>query len=186
MKKLLLLAIMSFVTLTMTQCVEKEEGSGNNGSGNHQNHVDTTSTDEYVDLGLVSMTMWKSYNEKNESDSKHDFFTYDEAVAAFGDKLPTLEQFEELKNSCKWVWVSLGFYRVFGPNNNYILLPAAGFRDCDGGICHERTYGFYWSSPPDGSTKAWYLNFYSNEIYMYHYSRCYANSVRLVKNVQEY
>ena len=32
-----------------------------------------------------------------------------------------------------------------------------------------------------GPTKAWYLNFYSNEIYMYNNSRCYENSVRLVK-----
>ena len=38
----------------------------------------------------------------------------------------------------------------------------------------------------NSGNKAWYLNFYSDEIYMYNYNRCYANSVRLVKNVQEY
>ncbi len=33
--------------------------------------------------------------------------------------------------------------------------------------------------------KARYLDFYSDNIYMYNYSCCYANSVRLVKNIHD-
>ena len=168
---------MCLAALTLVQCTEPHEGPNNGGS----DPVDTIDPDEYVDLGLISMTLWKASNEKNPADTKYGFYTYDEAVAAFGDNLPTMEQFYELIHSCRWVWISLGIYKVFGPNGNYILLPASGSRDCDGGVSYNRTYGFYWSSTPDGPTKAWYLNFYSNEIYMYNYNRCYANSVRLVK-----
>lgn len=185
MKKLLLLSLMSLVALALVQCGKNDEGSGSGGTDNTDSIVDTVGTDEYVDLGLISMTMWKSVNEKNEADPKNGFYTYDEAVAAFGDKLPTMAQFDELRRSCKWLWITVG-YKVIGPNNRYIILPASGFRDCNGIPCYNKTYGFYWSSTPDGPTKAWYLNFYSDDVYMYNYNRCYANSVRLVKNVQEY
>ena len=185
MKKLLLLSLMSLAALTMAHCGKNDEGSGGGVPGSHDSNVDTVSTNEYVDVGLISMTMWKSTNEKNEADPKNGFYTYDEAVAAFGDKLPTVEQFNELRRSCKWLWINVG-YKVIGPNNRYIILPAAGFRDCNGVVNYNKSYGFYWSSTPDGAEKAWYLNFYSNEVYMYNYKRCYANSVRLVKNVQEY
>lgn len=171
---------MAFTTLTVPQCAKDDS---QNSVPNRPNNVgDTIGLDEYVDLGLRSMTMWKRNNEMNVTDG---FFTYDEAIAAFGNNLPTMEQFLELKSSCKWVWFSVGFYKVFGPNKNYIILPAAGFRDCEGEFCYARSYGFYWSSTPDGSTKAWYMNFYSDAVYMYNYNRCYANSVRLVKNEQD-
>ena len=181
MNKLLLLSLMAFAALTMPQCVKNEErtssvaGEQANNGGN---------ADEYVNLGLKSRTWWKEANEKNPADPEKGFYTYDEAVAAFGDNLPTIQQFRELRQSCEWVWVSVGLYIVVGPNGNYILLPAAGFRDCSGVLCYERSYGFYWSSTPDGATRAWYMNFYVDDVYMYNYDRCYANSVRLVKNEQ--
>lgn len=184
MKKLLLISLMILTALTMTHCVNGDDGNG--GVPNNHNSVDTVDPDEYVDLGLISMTMWKAANEVKATDSTDGFFTYDEAVATYGNRLPTMEQFYELMHSCEWVWLSIGCYKVFGPNKNYILLPADGFRDCMGAPFYARSYGFYWSSTPNGPEKAWYLNFYSDDIYMYNYSRCYANSVRLVKNVQDY
>ena len=179
MNKLMFLSLMTFAALTMSQCVK------NDGSSNDRGHniiVDTTGSDEYVDLGLRSMTLWKKSNEKNTAEFSNGFYTYEEAVAAFGNKLPTKEQFEELRQSCEWNWVDIGYYIVVGRNKNYIILPAEGFCDCMGEYCYPRTYGFYWSSTPAGSTKAWYLNFNSNEVYMYKDKRCFANSVRLVKN----
>lgn len=176
MRRLLLLCLTCIASLPMTQCVKEAEDLGS-----HHTQVDTIDSNEYVDLGLLSMTLWKASNEKNPADAKFGFYTYDEAVAAFGDKLPTMEQFDELMNSCRWVWIRLGIYKVFGPNGNYILMPASGCRDCNGEVAYNRTYGFYWSSTPYGPTQAWYLNFYSGEVYMYKYNRCYANSVRLVK-----
>ncbi len=178
MQKLLILCLLGLASLSLVQCTKNNEAPDN---GNTNTQVDTVGDNDYVDLGLISMTLWKATNEKNPADEKHGFYTYEEAVAKFGKNLPTKEQFEELKNSCSWVWNSLGIYKVFGPNGNYILLPASGCRDCNGEVAYNRTYGFYWSSTPDSPTKAWYLNFYSNEIYMYNNSRCYENSVRLVK-----
>ena len=54
---------------------------------------------------------------------------YDRATIAWGDswRLPTKEEFEELHNKCKWVWLKYegndGFL-VIGPNGNSIFLPA--------------------------------------------------------------
>ena len=181
MKKLLLLSLLAFAALPLSQCAKNDESSSTP-TDNPPPHDSAPDADEYVDLGLRSLTLWKSTNEKNAANPDNDFYTYDEALAAFGNNLPTMEQFLELKQSCEWRWVDLGYYIVVGPNNNYITMPAAGFCDCMGAYCYPRAYGFYWSSTPDGPTKAWYLNFYSNEVYLYHDQRCYANSVRLVKN----
>jgi hypothetical protein len=178
MNKLMILSLMTFAAMTMSRCVKNDDSSSDSGNTS----IDTTRPNEYVDLGLRSMTLWKKTNEKNTADFSNGFYTYDEAVAAFGDEFPTMEQFEELMHSCEWNWVGLGYYIVVGRNKNYITLPADGFCDCMGGFCYPRTYGFYWSSTPAGSEKAWYLNFYSNEVYMYKDKRCFANSVRLVKN----
>ncbi len=169
--------------MVATRCGVENDGSVSDSSGVH---TDTVDDDGYVDLGLRSMTLWKATNEVNGNDAEHDFFTYDEAMAAFGNKLPTKEQFEELRRSCRWLWMGVGCYKVFGPSGKYILMPALGSRDCNGCIDYVGTYGFYWSSTPDGTTQAWYLNFYSNEVSMYNYSRCFANSVRLVKDVDDY
>ena len=49
-----------------------------------------------VDLGLPSGTLWKDKNEEGG------FYTYEQAMSKFGDKLPTKEQFKELKNKCQW------------------------------------------------------------------------------------
>lgn len=65
---------------------------------------------------------------------------------------PTLEQFKELKDKCKWTWVRLGSentpgtygYKVTGPNGNSIFLPAAGWKD-DTKIDGENKKGSYWT-----------------------------------------
>ena len=53
-----------------------------------------------IDLGLSSGTKWESSNEQNAADAEYAFFTYDEAVSQFGDKLPSRQQFMELVNEC--------------------------------------------------------------------------------------
>lgn len=171
---------MAFAALIMSQCAKNDSSSTDR---DHNNIIDTTGgSDKYVNLGLRSMTLWKKTNEVNTADSSNGFYTYDEAVAAFGSNLPTKDQFEELLQSCEWNWVDAGYYIVVGRNKNHITMPANGFYDCMGEFCYPRTYGFYWSSTPANSEKAWYLNFYSKEVYMYKDKRCFANSVRLVKN----
>lgn len=101
----------------------------------------SNSIQQYVDLGLPSGTLWKSANEKGG------FYSYDEAINKFGDKLPTMEQWEELRGMCTWSWTGKG-YKVTGDNGNSITLPAAGIRGSNGGVFDVATNGCYWSSEP--------------------------------------
>lgn len=183
MKKLPHTCILCLMVLTLSHCTKDNGGTECDSSNSNNN---TVGSDEYVDLGLRSMTLWKAANEVNESDLVHDYYTYNEAVLTFGDKLPSKEQFEELIRTCRWQWLSVNCYKVNGPNGKYIFMPVNGSRDCEGRIEYVGTYGFYWSSTPDGPTRAWYLNFYSSGISMYNYYRCYAASVRLVKDIDDY
>ena len=127
----------------------------------------------YVDLGLPNGTLWKFTNESG-------YYTYDEAVTAFGNKLPTKEQWEELKGYCKWTWTGDG-YKVEGSNGNYIILPAAGYRHMNGMMRRIGSGGSYWSSTPSNRHDAWSLRFKSSEVYMDNNYRTRGHSVRLVQ-----
>lgn len=128
-----------------------------------------------VDLGLPSGTLWRDKNDEGG------FYTYDQAMAKFGDRLPTKEQFKELTSKCQWSRTGSG-YKVTGPNGNSISLPAAGYRNCSGSVGGVGSHGYYWSSTPDGSDRAWYLLFSSGGVDVDFYSRCYGLSVRLVQD----
>ena len=132
-------------------------------------------TSEYVDLGLPSGTLWKSTNEKGG------FMTWEEAKNKYGDKLPTMEQMEELKGMCTWKWTGKG-YTVTGPNGNTISLPAAGCRTCDGSVEDVGTVGNFWSSTPKSSGNAWGLAFTSDVVGTYYAGHCNGVSVRLVQD----
>ena len=116
----------------------------------------------WVDLGLPSGTLWKDKNEEGG------FYTYDQAMAKFGNSLPTREQLEELKSSCRWTWRGNG-YDVEGPNGNSIFFPTYGSLGC----C--------WSSSLYDSERAWDLYFNSSEVAMDGNNRCHTISVRLVR-----
>ena len=128
----------------------------------------------YVDLGLPSGTLWKDKNENG-------FFTYDEAVSRFGSSLPSKERLEELNSECKWEWYGSG-YKVTGPNGNSIMLPASGYRGCDGGVGLVGSYGGCWSSTPKDSDDTWCLAFISGGVYVGGGRRCNGLSVRLVQD----
>ena len=136
--------------------------------------IATLKAQGWIDLGLPSGTLWK---DKNESG----FYDYDAAVRSFGSKLPTKEQLEELKNSCQWTWTGNG-YKVVGPSGASIVLPAAGRRDCYGGVDYVGSRGYYWSSSPINSDSAWGLYFNSGGVYMNDFYRCRGQSVRLVQD----
>lgn len=108
------------------------------------------------------------------------FYTYEEALRKFGDKLPTKEQFEELWSRCQWTWDDIG-YIVTGPNGNSITLPAAGYRHCGESIDYVASRGCYWSSTPSGLENAYDLYFKSDSVVMDHDRRCDGYSVRLVQ-----
>ena len=128
----------------------------------------------FVDLGLPSGTKWETQNQKG-------FYTYDEAVSQFGNRLPTKEQWEELEVECQWEWTGSG-YKVTGPNSNSIILPAEGYRGCNGSVFSVGSDGNYWSSTPAGSDCAWHFGFYSIKVDMLSNYRCRGLSVRLVQD----
>ena len=129
---------------------------------------------KYVDLGLPSGTLWKQQNESG-------FYTYEEALNRFGNKLPKKYHFVELQKECTWIWMDDYGYKVVGPNGNSITLPAAGSRLCYGDVNDVGTLGYYWSSTPGDSDYVWGLFFSSGGVTMVNYARCSGPSVRLVQ-----
>lgn len=139
--------------------------------------VELISKGDIVDLGLPSGTLWYAKNEGGD----YARYTYKEAVSKFGNKLPTKEQFQELRYNCTWTWTGSG-YKVVGPNGNSIYFPAAGKRDCHANVYGVGYYGGYWSSTPDGSAYYYFLEFHSDDVSMILTDSCAGRSVRLVQN----
>ena len=127
----------------------------------------------FVDLGLPSGTKWKTQNQNG-------FYNYNEAMSKYGNRIPSITQWEELDIECTWEWTGSG-YIVTGPNGNSITLPAEGYRYCDGSVYYGGSNACYWSSTPDGSDDAWNLYFNSSEVDVYYCNRCSGRSVRLVQ-----
>lgn len=149
--------------------------SSSNFNGNSTSSVSSANVLQgYVDLGLPSGTLWKTFNATG-------FYTYEEAVNQFGTRLPTKEQWEELKAECRWQWTD-GGYKITGNNGNTMILPAAGWRDCDSFVGGVGIGGNYWSSASRDSENALYLNFGSDGVDIISGSCCYGLSVRLVQN----
>ena len=127
-------------------------------------NVGASSPEDYGDYFAWGETSPKSsYDEDNSktyenSSYNHDIggdISTDAARANWGGswRLPTLGEFRELRNNCKWTVATLygtwGCKVVSKKNGNSIFLPAAGcrygasFGDAGG-------YGRYWSSTPIG------------------------------------
>lgn len=81
---------------------------------------------------------------------------YDAARAIWGGRwrMPTIEEAQELIDSCEWTWEwgtsfdTFG-YRVTGKNGNSIYLPAAGgyYKDSDPyNLWSINDFGYYWTS----------------------------------------
>ena len=120
------------------------------------------------------------FKSKNEVKENGDiYFTWEEALALQKDnwRLPTRKEFKAL--------IETGF--VFGHSKGIfdgrLILPAAGYRNCNGNVCIVGSIGYYWSSTPNGSKNAWYLCFNSGEVLVFNFNRCYGLSVRLVREV---
>ena len=93
----------------------------------------------YVDLGLPSGTLWKSYNEPY-------IYTYEQATKLFGESMPTEAQMIELQEECIWYWTGAG-YRVTGPNGEVITMPAGGYTECEEAIYPNNA--IYWVNSVD-------------------------------------
>lgn len=76
---------------------------------------------------------------------------YDAARAKWGGdwRLPTKDEFEELKDNCTWLWATIngkqGYKVISKKNGKNIFLPAAGYRT--GATLYDNgSKGYYWSS----------------------------------------
>lgn len=139
---------------------------------------------DYVDLGLPSGTLWKSYNEPGG------LYSYDEAIAKFGNQLPTYEQFAELYSVCDWIFISGGAFKVIGPNGKFIKFTLDGFgasySNGKWNILNKGYLGCYWTSTQikkDGYKSTSYVLSCDkpNGIRIHEFNNLHPLSIRLVK-----
>jgi len=136
----------------------------------------TLTAEGYIDLGLPSGTKWKNVNTPG-------VYSYKEAVSQFGSRLPSEEQWLELKKECQWSWSwTISGYIVTGPNGQSITLPATGYRYCNGSEYGVGSSGFYWSSTPNGSVSSFGLGFNTVDVGINYSEQCSPQSIRLVQN----
>lgn len=152
----------------------------------------------YVDLGLPSGTKWATCNvganypreygnyyawgetyPKNFYGYNNYTYYYDPVILpanadvaavnwGHGWRMPTENDFRELLDECEWIWMPSIGYKVVGPNNNSILLPAAGYINGDE-LYYGDEQGFYLSGSiySEDYNYARYLNFYPQNYYFY-------------------
>ena len=100
-------------------------------------------------------------------------------------RMPTDAEWTELREKCTWTWTTQnGVYGrlVTASNGNSIFLPAAGNRIVTY-LNDAGSYGYFWSSSlnTDSSNNAWFVNFYSGNVYRYYDGyRCDGFSIRPV------
>lgn len=112
--------------------------------------TETVNSYEWVDLGLS--VKWAKCNVGAKEPS--DYGTHYKWNEIANDwRLPTTEEFRELKFKCDWTWTSVNGhngYIVKGPNGNSIFLPAGGYRAA--AIEYEGSHGNYWLGTVDSDT----------------------------------
>lgn len=157
MKKVLFLVGFVLMVLCLASCLNGSSGTESPQSIAPES-LQKNVPQDYTDLGLPSGTVWKSLNEG--------YYTWFEAASRFGNRLPTIKQWKELKDKCKWSWTGNG-YIVTGFNGNSIFLPAEGSSVIYNGrnlVSENGDVGYYWSSTVDHPGYARYFNFYSDFI----------------------
>ena len=114
--------------------------------------------------------------------------TDDTATNLWGNnwRMPTKAELEALLTNCDVEWTTVGgvngrkFTGKVAPyTSNSVFLPAAG--DCSNGYVRDQgSYGYYWSSSPNGSGYAYGLGFTSGYQNVFNIYRNFGFSVRAV------
>ena len=139
---------------------------------------------------------WTKYNSKSSVgtvDNKTVLEAMDDpASVALGGKwrMPTDEEWQELRNpdNCSWTWTTIDGVKgrkvqskKSGYTDNWIFLPAAGYRGFDG-FYDVGSHGIHWSSciGADITSNACYMGFDLNGTYRGFRSRFFGLPVRPV------
>lgn len=139
---------------------------------------------------------WTKYNTKSSYgtvDNRTVLEAMDDAVSAYvgGNwRMPTIDEWNELLNTdnCSWTWTTIDGVngckvqsKKSGYTDNWIFLPAAGYRsnDCLSGV---GSYGNYWSSSLRTAVPsyAYDMGFTSDSFSGYNGIRYFGRSVRPV------
>lgn len=117
---------------------------------------------EYIDLGLPSRTLWSTDYEK--LDRKYLYLPYEKAEYL---KIPTKEQWEELKTSCKWEYDIDHAYdficcRCVGPNGQILKFERTGRIITEGNV--DEWEAFFWIEDDSDLNE-------KNSIHMFNYGK---------------
>ena len=164
---------------------------------------DVSDTKIYLDwdncpyhTGSSSTSGWTKYNTRSSYgtvDNKTVLEAKDDAASvALGGKwrMPTDEEWQELRNpdNCSWTWTTIDGVKgrkvqskKSGYTDNWIFLPAAGYRGFDG-FYDVGSHGIHWSSciGADITSNACYMGFDLNGTYRGFRSRFFGLPVRPV------
>ena len=128
----------------------------------------------YIDLGLPSGTLWKCENEAG-------LYENVDAVAKFGDNLPTKDQYEELANNCNSYRIRNTLRFISRINGKAIDLPIVGMYDCEGTFCDAEQCGGYWTSSGDDDFWRYCALVQNKELQIGEEGSCCRYSVRLAR-----
>ena len=122
-------------------------------------------------------------DNKNQIDAADDWM---KANCGYFYAIPTKEDWDELKNYCKWTYDVRGGYMVRG-NGNIIFLPFAGYRS---GLNQYDVGkdGYYWSSTLDQNSPddAWFMYISPGKHELNSYYRSQGRCIRPVMHKYNY
>lgn len=117
---------------------------------------------EYVDLGLPSGTLWAKTFEK--LDGERLFLPYEKAKKM---NLPTEEQWNELREVCKWNMESNKIFCI-GPNGNILRFVTTGYIEAkEQCVCENQSLFWILNLEDKGDEKKVGRVFYWNGIKIY-------------------
>ena len=155
--------------------------------------VKETSSDdiEYVDLGLPSGTLWSSNYVEDEN--KEILYVTQEKSKAFD--IPTVEQWQELVQKCRWeqgserIDLTNGFYHYhdwaicLGPNGNRIIFEKTGLYEIQTERVRTNEVLFWLKKGKNSLCNSANITFCTIEITSKSEFPGYKLPIRLVKNV---
>lgn len=119
---------------------------------------------KYIDLGLPSRTLWSEDYEKDDGNIL--YLPYERAEYL---KIPTTEQWEELKKECQWEYNIDNAYdfcwaKCIGPNGNIITFNRTGKKNAHEMSCDWEA--FFWIEATSEDSK-------NNAVHMYNSGKQY-------------